>query len=663
MINSLGLSDTEESIAARAVEAMISDAWPWIVGSKTSSISLIPNVQCYGQKTRDLDLVVLADIADDDLPNAAFRAGLSSAAAAGLPKSATKVLVRSLCLVVEVKDQPEQFIRFDGGKVSVRYAREDKWHDASMQSEAQKYSLKGYLAQNKITPPRITNLIWLRNVETNALPKVTNNILPAALTWTTLCNTVMVNFNPRRESGNYVIDHESLGTQVPSIRACERVLAKRQEPTALDRRRVEAVCKGTLDQRLLEAVGHRMLLLSGRGGTGKTIVLLRLAYKQSQFGKRAIVLTYNQALKSDLERLLVLTGIRDDIAAGTVQVYTVQSFILKLLRPLGILGAGVPEDFLEEYENYLDQALDYIQKGAITGDDLSGLVAASPEEFDWNLILLDEAQDWPDSERDFIRAIYPPSDFVVADGRDQLIRRNRNCDWKAGLRKDQYEVIQCERSFRLKRNLAHFANRMAAELGLAHWEVDENNDLPGGRVIIIEGDYFSNPDLHRSLVESSAELGNMPVDMLACVPPHEIVDERDICAEKTEKFNKLGQPIWNGTDQQLRRIPPTAANELRLVHYESCRGLEGWVTINFGFDRFYSQKKNLARKLGPEDADRISDPELWTTRFAGTWAMIPLTRAIDTLVIEVSKGDSEVKSILRKINQGGAADFIIWMTT
>jgi hypothetical protein len=43
--------------------------------------------------------------------------------------------------------------------------------------------------------------------------------------------------------------------------------------------------------------------------------------------------------------------------------------------------------------------------------------------------------------------------------------------------------------------------------------------------------------------------------------------------------------------------------------------------------------------------------------------MIPLTRAIDTLVIEVSKGDSEVKSILRKINQGGAADFIIWMTT
>ena len=473
----------------------------------------------------------------------------------------------------------------------------------------------------------------------------------------------MVNFNPRRESGNYVIDHEPPGTQAPSIRACERVLAKRQEPTALDRRRVEAVCKGTLDQRLLDAVGHRMLLLSGRGGTGKTIILLRLAYKQSQSGKRAIVLTYNQALKSDLERLLVLTGIRDDIATGTVQVHTVQSFILKLLRLIGIVGAGVPEDFLETYEDYLSQALNYIQNGAMTGDDLSGYVAASPEEFDWDLVLLDEAQDWPDNERDFIRAIYPPNDFVVADGRDQLIRRNRNCDWKAGLRKDQYEVIQCERSFRLKRNLAHFANRMAAELGLDYWEVDQNNDLPGGRVIIIEGNYFDKPGLHSDLVKSSAELGNKPVDMLACVPPRENTDERDICAEKAEGFGKLGQRIWNGTDPQLRRIPPTEANELRLVHYESCRGLEGWTTINFGFDRFYTQKKGLARIPGPGDPEDITDRELWATRVAGAWAMIPLTRAIDTLVIEVSKNDSDIKAILQKASQGGAADFITWMVT
>ena len=42
---------------------------------------------------------------------------------------------------------------------------------------------------------------------------------------------------------------------------------------------------------------------------------------------------------------------------------------------------------------------------AMTDDDLSGYVAASPEEFDWDLVLLDEAQDWPDNERDFIRAV------------------------------------------------------------------------------------------------------------------------------------------------------------------------------------------------------------------------------------------------------------------
>lgn len=663
MITVFGLSDTEESGAAKALESAIALAWPWIVDSETSSIALIPNVQCYGQQTRDVDLVVLADIAETDLPMAVFRPGFSSSSSAGLPSSATTVCVRSLCLVIEVKDNPEQNVRFDGGRVSVFYSSGKKWHDASRQSENQKYSLKRYIEHHNVAAPWVTNLIWLRNIERSALPNTINNLLPAAVTWTGLLNAVIVNYHPRKEGNVFIIDHEPSSDQAWSVRACEKILARRQEPTALDRRRLEAVCKGSLDQRLLEVVGNRMVLLSGRGGTGKTIILLRLAYKYSLVGSRSILLTYNLALKSDIERLLVLTGIRDDIAEGTVQIYTVQSFILKLLKLVGIVDTKVPEDFLQDYEGYLGQALDYLNSGAMTRDDISALIAARPEEFDWDLVLLDEAQDWPDRERDFVRAIYPSRKFVVADGRDQLVRQNRNCDWKMGLRKDAYELVQCARSFRLKRNLAHFANRMAAGLGLLHWELDENNDIPGGRVIIVEGDYFANPGLHGELVEACSLLGNKPIDMLACVPSREPSDDRDICADKADKFQTVGQPLWNGTDAQVRRLPPSDLSQLRLVHYESCRGLEGWTTINFGFDRFYDHKLALAEKLGPINTEGISDPALWASRFAATWAMIPLTRAIDTIVIEVSKNDSKIKAALKRIHDGGSVDFISWVVT
>ncbi len=660
MLNVLGHSDSEESKAADTLKSAIELAWPWIKDSEASSITLIPNVQCYGQQTRDIDLVVLADIAYQDLPFAVFRPGAKSLFSAGVPPTATKIAVRSLCLVIEVKDHPPGGVRFDGGRVSVFYAKDKRWHDASQQSERQKYALKGYIERHRASAPRITNLVWLRNIERAALPSNINNLLPAQVTWTSLLNTVVENHRPRNDNGSYAIDHEPSPTHGWSLRDCERILAKRLEPTALDRRRLEAVCKGTLDQGLLAAVGHRLVLLSGRGGTGKTIILLRLAYKNSLDGGRAIVLTYNQALRSDVERLLVLTGIRDDIAAGTVVVSTVQSFTLKLLKLLGIVETSLPEDFLEDYDKILGEALEYLRGGAVTRNDISALIQSRPEDFDWELVLLDEAQDWPDQERDFVRAIYEPGRLVVADGREQLVRQSQNCDWKHGLRKDQYEVIQCVKSYRLKRNLAVFANSMAAALGLPHWTVDENDDLPGGQVIVVEGDYFAIPHLHADLVAGCSKLGNKPIDMLACIPPRGDYREQARFDAVLAHFKQLEQPLWDGTDALVRRAPPTDASELRLVQYESCRGLEGWTTINLGFDDFYDHKSAIARKLGPPPTDGIADMEGWARRFAATWAMIPLTRAIDTIVIEVSPRDSPVMAALRKIHSGSGADFMSW---
>jgi hypothetical protein len=99
------------------------------------------------------------------------------------------VHVRSLCVVLEIKDHTPQDVRFAGTKVEVRYrgmGRDEEWHSASQQNERQKYSFRNYLARNLpgAHVPHITNLIWLRNIPRDLLPRATHNMLPSTITWT-----------------------------------------------------------------------------------------------------------------------------------------------------------------------------------------------------------------------------------------------------------------------------------------------------------------------------------------------------------------------------------------------------------------------------------------------------------------------------------------------
>ena len=81
-------------------------------------------------------------------------------------------------------------------------------------------------------------------------------------------------------------------------------------------------------------------------------------------------------------------------------------------------------------------------------------------------------------------------------------------------------MVPLNRCLRMKTgSLAWVANELAAEMGLAGWQVEENTDAPGGRVIIVDGDYFAARELHERLMQANEEDGNQPVDTLVCVPP------------------------------------------------------------------------------------------------------------------------------------------------
>jgi hypothetical protein len=100
----------------------------------------------------------------------------------------------------------------------------------------------------------------------------------------------------------------------------------------------------------------------------------------------------------------------------------------------------------------------------------------------------------------------------------------------------------------------------------------------------------------------------------------------------------------------LREVFPSDPNQFRVLQYDSCRGLEGWTVVCLHFDEFINYKKETF--IDEEEPGQISfeSPEEKRKIFAHRWAMIPLTRAIDTIIITINDPESEYAQILRDIS-------------
>jgi hypothetical protein len=660
LITIIGCDEGPEADAARQIKRAIQTAWHWIEDDSNSNIFLIPNVQCHGEKPRDLDLVLLALLPNE---KATFNPTGQLFFINGSPSDAGIIRVRSLCLVIEIKDHIPKDIRFSGTKLEVLYTNSrniDEWHPASQQSEKQKYSLRNYLARYfpSIQLPWITNLIWLRNISRDDLPKISHNILPATLTWTALLNTVATNSNVIVDSDKVILTCFTHESSYSFSKACE-ILTHRINPTNLDRRRMDRIANAAIATTWIENLGKKSIIFEGRGGTGKTVILLGLAWKlQGDHHQRVLFLTYNRALVADLRRLLVLMGLTDDVGCPCIEVQTIHSYIYQLLEKLGLLTI-TENDFIDHYDDFKHELVDLLQGGVLTNHDIQELINGSPEKFSWDYIFIDEAQDWFDDERDILYKIYPPNHFVIADGHDQLVRRNSNCNWSQGLVKESIQRFQLHRGLRMKANLARFVNSLTQDIGLMTWSIQENIEALGGRIIIVEGDYSKAQKLHSSIVEAARSAGNCPVDLLVCIPPIMISRVPGTYQNfAADLFTQWNYKVWDGANEDLRRTYPTSNEQLRIIQYESCRGLEGWTVFNLAVDDFFNYKISTWQRLNNGEAN--SEDATLVHQFAARWLMIPCTRAIDTLVLNVRDPESVLGKLL-KITAKRYQDFVEWI--
>jgi len=316
-----------------------------------------------------------------------------------------------------------------------------------------------------------------------------------------------------------------------------------------------------------------------------------------------------------------------------------------LIAALDGLGGEVPRKD--------DGAVDYAQTQAAfealraqllaagtAADEVATLKELDPDRFGFDAVMIDEAQDWSDAERDFVRLLYRPEQLVIGNGREQLIRRQSPCDWNAGIPKAERASRELGRSLRMGPNVVKFVNAFAGAMGMADWRLNPHGEIGGGRVVVGYGEARADRALFESAF-AAARANDAPLgDCLVCVP-HSLVpkDRSPKTSVPGDHLRAWGFDVWDACDDGVRANPPESADAVRIVQYDSARGLEGWVTVALALDRLYEQRLKYPN-LAPGDDCTAED-------VAKRWLLMALTRAAHMLVVTVDDAASPVAGWLR----------------
>jgi hypothetical protein len=601
---------------------------------------IVVGARCLGEDIQDIDLLLMGS----------FGKGLAFTGKFGDARQQTIRLV-NLALVIEVKDHPSERVCFDSQHIRVLYKK--GWHDATDQVRKQILALRHFLYRHDQPQPWFEGLIWLRNYIADK-PITNTNVLTGTPSADDFLEAIERIRSPKAGEQDYYIAF----TKNQDIKVIQQAAAFFRQtilPTELDRRRLELICKRLIGtQKYADRFGHQLLVFRGRGGSGKTIHLLRLAKDLYDRGQSILLLTFNKALVADIRRLLVILNINNQGFDQGIHISTAHSFFIRMLIAWDLWQAGSEHgDFPEaRYSHCKADLLELLSNE--TPDTLSAETVAcnTPEVFGWDYIVVDEAQDWPEDERDLLYRCFGPERCVIADGVDQLIRQDKPCDWTGHpLVRRNRQTVALRRALRMKSNLCRFIRAFVEELG-NEWDQEVNDEIAGGEVTIICGTYTHN--LHEELFKRHQEHGNEPVDALFCVPPNTMTTSPPL----PDRLRNWGYDVWDGTSNEVRDSFPTTHKEHRVVKYESCRGLEGWTVVCLSLDKFYEHRLRIA---SAEGTPGLFDPdETFAHRQAAAWIVIPLTRAIDHLVLQL-EGQGVVTETCHRLTER-FSDFVTWRT-
>lgn len=509
--------------------------------------------------------------------------------------------------------------------------------------------------------PFICDILWLNGLSKTDLSymrgSVIDNALHRGFKFRDLVNVILQQANVMKiDSNHFCLDGFSDGEC--EYKSIVDLFTEERKPQGLTKQKFELLSQKNTDvEKLLTDAGNKLTIVTGRAGTGKTVQLLQLAFllANEDYDNRCLILTYNNALVSDIKRLIDYTPMPSKVDGRTVSIKTIHSFFITLMKEVGVdvkTLNPLKKTFDTEYNQALRQLYEFIVE-TCQREDVEALKDMAENSIDWDYILIDEAQDFSDIEKKILFKVYGANRLIVADGVDQFMRVGNRQIWERGVEKSlvrKPKTMELER--RQKANLVSFVNAFA-RLANLDWKVKPNDELPGGEIKI-----YSNfkkktfKELKANCEKNKCE----NYDILILEPPTQVIrDNKGKQFAKAEAYNKAGIPVYDGINDNNRTVYPTK-DECRVYQYDSCRGLEGWCVVCADFDELIQYKLDTYKA---NEDELCFDPEVAKKRSVLLWALMPLTRPIDTLVITLNNANSEIGKMLKQLADI-YPDFIEW---
>lgn len=640
-------SNTAESRAAISLCEQLQSELKQYQHAK-GDIYILTNIRIFGQKRNDIDLLMMGFI-----ENLHFKEVMT--------KNYGKVNdleIRSFISNIELKSHPSNKVSHEGTDYIVKYG--NIRHNASVQCSEAKFSLINHLNDQLGVTPFVTDILWFNGLTKKDIDAmrigIYDNALHSGFSFKDFVKAILFQINVRNDGAQYYLDAFPNGNNF--YKKMIDLFTTKREPKGLTKNKFEIISQSSTEiDRLAQEVGNKLTIVTGRAGTGKTIQLLQLAFRlaSEENNKRCLILTYNNALVSDIQRLIDYTPMPSKIDGRTVAIKTIEAFFQMLMRETGVLDKKIvpsQKTYIEEYNKYLKHLHEYVVE-LCSEYDLQSLKDLPDSPIDWDFILIDEAQDFSDYEKEILFKVYGLKRMIVADGIDQFMRNKDRQAWDRGIHKDMIrrpKEMNLER--RQKANLVTFVNAYAEKAGI-DWSVRPNHDLPGGEIKIYKG---YNTNIHSQLIDCCREAGCENYDILILVP-RTMVEYVNGNAHfvNADKYQNAGIKIYDGTNSINRTSYPTK-DECRLFQYHSCRGLEGWCVV---CDRFDELIKDQLDNCQLSENTLGFDEDLKKWRSTMLWSLMPLTRPVDTLIITLSDPHSKIGKTLKELSEI-YCDFMEW---
>lgn len=631
-----------EDIAAMQLKENLEKEFSAYPNAK-GTIYILTSIRIFGEKRTDIDILIMGFIENFFIKNIKT-----------INRNVVEELnIRSFICNMELKSHTANGVKREGTDYFVLY--KDCFHNASKQCNDAKFSLLNHFKEQLSVSPFICDVLWFNGLSYDDLKNMrgdyVDNALHSGFKFRDLINVILrqtiVHYDMLDSFPNGENEYESI----------VRLFTDSHKPKGLTKRKFEMISQGGLEiNNLMQEVGKKLTIVTGRAGTGKTIQLLQLAFRlaDEDSANRCLILTYNHALVCDIERLIDFTPMPSKVDGRTVAIKTIHSFFISLMKECGI-GTGhlnpTNPSFDSNYNSALKQLYDFVVKEC-KNEDIETLKDMAESHIDWDYILIDEAQDFSDIEKQILFKVYGQRRLIVADGVDQFMRTGFRQMWERGIDKNLLmKPKQMDLERRQKANLVTFVNAFAECVDI-DWKIRPNTNLPGGEIKIYPKFTFKT---YKQLKENCKRNNCENYDILILEPPNQVTKDKsgNRMFSKAKNYNEAGIPIFDGIKNKTTY--PTK-DQCRVYQYDSCRGLEGWCVVCADFDELIKYKSET---YTPNEDALGFDPETIKKRSVYLWSLMPLTRPIDTLVITLKDPNSEVGQMLKKLSNT-FDDFVEW---